>query len=172
MGRWKKANQRNPTSILIGGVFIQKQLSRSGKMEGKWKTWLKNLYLTSGRKWTRESGQGLYVLDEKPFRRHQQSCQLSRTGNIPWPNLNEEIWIAVAATGRKNQKPALWPVVSQYLICPNVPVEKSHKSADLHLSPVTYLRAEFTETTTQITGLQQEELIDFLRNRLIARLCL
>lgn len=41
-------------------------------MGGKWKTWLKSLYLTSGRKWTWESGQHLCVLDEKPFRRHQQ----------------------------------------------------------------------------------------------------
>lgn len=33
--------------------------------------------------------------------------QLSRAGKIPWPNSNEELGIAVAATGRKNQKLAL-----------------------------------------------------------------
>lgn len=172
MGRGKKQTRGTHTSVVIGGIFIQEQLSRNGKMGGRWKTWVKSLYVTSGRKWTQESGQ-TSLCWMKSLSGDTNNChQLSSAGKIPWPNLNKNIWIAVAATGRKNQKLALWRLLSQALTYPNVPVEKSHKSADLHLSPVTYLRAEFTEMTTHIRGLKQEELIHFLRNHLIARPCL
>lgn len=41
---------------------------------------------------------------------------------VPWTNLNEEISNAVVAKVKKNQKLTLQAVVSQDLVCLNVPV--------------------------------------------------